>query len=196
MFTRCGTCAIFTQGSNIDFNHTGVRMTDNHFRTGIGFDFHRLVEGRDLILGGVNIPYEKGLLGHSDADVLVHAICDALLGACGLGDIGIHFPDTDPAYKGISSLELLGKTCALIDANGYRIVNVDAVVLAEAPKIMPHRREMLSRIMQAMVMAPPQALNLKATTTEGCGMVGRGDGIGAMATALIERRPLDRDGGP
>jgi len=171
-------------------------MTDNHFRTGIGFDFHRLVEGRDLILGGVNIPYEKGLLGHSDADVLVHAICDALLGACGLGDIGIHFPDTDPAYKGISSLELLGKTCALIDANGYRIVNVDAVVLAEAPKIMPFRREMLGRILQAMVMASPQALNLKATTTEGCGMVGRGDGIGAMATALIERRPLDRDGGP
>ena len=105
-------------------------MTGNHFRTGIGFDFHRLVEGRDLILGGVEIPYAKGLLGHSDADVLVHAICDALLGACGLGDIGIHFPDTDPAYKGVSSLELLGKTCALIDANGYRIVNVDAVVLA------------------------------------------------------------------
>jgi 2-C-methyl-D-erythritol 2,4-cyclodiphosphate synthase len=173
-----------------------IVMTDPGFRTGIGYDFHRLVEGRDLILGGVRIPHEKGLLGHSDADVLVHAICDALLGACGLGDIGIHFPDTDPAYKGVSSLALLNKTCALLNANGYRVVNVDAVVLAEAPKIMPFRREMMTRIMQAMAMASPQALNLKATTTEGCGMVGRGDGIGAMATALIERRPLDRDGGP
>lgn len=171
-------------------------MTPSDFRTGIGFDFHRLVEGRDLILGGVKIPYEKGLLGHSDADVLLHAICDALLGACGLGDIGIHFPDTDPAYKGISSLALLGKTCALIDASGYRIVNVDAVVLAEAPKIMPFRREMLSRITRAMMMASPEVINLKATTTEGCGMVGRGEGIGAMATVLLERRPLDRDGGP
>jgi len=171
-------------------------MTNPGFRTGIGFDFHRLVAGRDLILGGVKIPYEKGLLGHSDADVLVHAICDALLGACGLDDIGIHFPDNDPAYKGISSLELLRKTCALINANGYRIVNVDVIVLAEAPQIMPFRREILTRILQAMVMSPPQALNLKATTTEGCGMIGRGEGIGAMATALIERRPLDRDGGP
>jgi 2-C-methyl-D-erythritol 2,4-cyclodiphosphate synthase len=170
-------------------------MTDPGLRTGIGFDFHRLVEGRDLILGGVKIPYEKGLLGHSDADVLVHAICDALLGACGLDDIGIHFPDSDPAYKGISSLELLRKTCALINANGYRIVNVDVIVLAEAPQIMPFRREILTRILQAMVMSPPQALNLKATTTEGCGMIGRGEGIGAMATALIERGPLDRDGG-
>ena len=107
-------------------------MTTAGFRTGMGFDFHRLVEGRDLILGGVQIPHEKGLLGHSDADVLVHAICDALLGACGLDDIGIHFPDSDPAYRGISSLELLKKTCALVDANGFRIVNVDAVVLAEA----------------------------------------------------------------
>jgi len=171
-------------------------MTNPGFRTGIGFDFHRLVAGRDLILGGVKIPYEKGLLGHSDADVLVHAICDALLGACGLDDIGIHFPDNDPAYKGISSLELLRKTCALINANGYRIVNVDVIVLAEAPQIMPFRREILTRILQAMVMSPPQALNLKATTTEGCGMIGRGEGIGAMATALIERGPLDRDGGP
>jgi 2-C-methyl-D-erythritol 2,4-cyclodiphosphate synthase len=166
------------------------------FRTGIGFDFHRLVAGRDLILGGVRIPYEKGLLGHSDADVLVHAVCDALLGACGLDDIGIHFPDTDPAYRGVSSLELLAETCSLIEAEGYRIVNVDAVVLAEAPKIMPHRREMRSRILQAMAKSPPQALNLKATTTEGCGMVGRGEGIGAMATALIERRTSGRDGVP
>ena len=165
-------------------------------RIGIGYDLHRLEPGRPFRLGGVEIPFEKGPSGHSDADALVHAICDALLGACGLDDIGIHFPDTDPAYKGISSLELLGKTCALIDANGYRIVNVDAVVLAEAPKIMPFRREISTRILQAMAMSPPQALNIKATTTEGCGMIGRGEGIGAMATALIERKPLDRDGGP
>ena len=168
--------------------------TDPVFRTGIGFDFHRLVEGRELILGGVQIPYAKGLLGHSDADVLVHAICDALLGACGLDDIGIHFPDDDPAYEGITSLELLTKTCALVVANGYRIVNVDAVVLAEAPRIMPFRREISNRILQAMQVAAPQVLNLKATTTEGCGMIGRGEGIGAMATALIERRPSGRAG--
>ncbi|MCU0604110.1 MAG: 2-C-methyl-D-erythritol 2,4-cyclodiphosphate synthase, partial [Desulfobacterales bacterium] len=115
------------------------------FSTGIGFDFHRLVAGRDLVLGGVRIPHEKGLLGHSDADVLVHAICDALLGAAGLGDIGIHFPDTDPAYKGMSGLELLRRACAQLVAAGCRIVSVDAVVLAEAPKVMPHRHEMLRR---------------------------------------------------
>jgi 2-C-methyl-D-erythritol 2,4-cyclodiphosphate synthase len=164
-------------------------MSTLDFRTGIGFDFHRLVAGRDLILGGVKIPYEMGLLGHSDADVLVHAVCDALLGAGGLGDIGIHFPDSDPAYKGISSLELLRRTCAQLVANNYRVVNVDAVVLAEAPKIMAFRHEILSRISQAMALSPPQVLNLKATTTEGCGMIGRGEGIGAMATALIELRP-------
>jgi 2-C-methyl-D-erythritol 2,4-cyclodiphosphate synthase len=169
-------------------------MTDSGFKTGIGFDFHRLVADRVLILGGVRIPHEKGLLGHSDADVLVHAICDALLGACGLDDIGIHFPDSDPAYRGISSLELLRKTCTMVAASGFRIVNVDAVVLAEAPKIMPFRREISIRILQAMQVAAPQAFNLKATTTEGCGMIGRGEGIGAMATVLIERRPPDRDG--
>lgn len=169
-------------------------MTEPGFRTGIGFDFHRLVENRILILGGTTIPFDKGLLGHSDADVLVHAICDALLGACGLDDIGVHFPDSDPAYRGVSSLELLKKTCALVNANGFRIVNVDAVVLAEAPKIMPFRREISSRILKAMQAAEPRGFNLKATTTEGCGMIGRGEGIGAMATVLIERRPLQRDG--
>jgi 2-C-methyl-D-erythritol 2,4-cyclodiphosphate synthase len=171
-------------------------MTDPGFRTGIGFDFHRLVAGRDLIIGGVKIPYEKGLLGHSDADVLVHAICDALLGACSLDDIGIHFPNSDPAYQGISSLELLRKTCGLVDTNGFRVVNVDAVVLAEIPKIMPFRREISAQILQAMQLAAPQGFNLKATTTEGCGMIGRGEGIGAMATALIERRPPDGAGAP
>jgi 2-C-methyl-D-erythritol 2,4-cyclodiphosphate synthase len=170
-------------------------MNRSDFRTGIGFDFHPLVEGRDLFLGGVHIPFEKGLLGHSDADVLLHAVCDALLGACGLGDIGIHFPDSDPAYKGISSLELLVKTCHLIDASGYRVVNVDAVVLAEAPKIMPYRAHMLTRMLQAMRLSPPETLNIKATTTEGCGMIGRGEGIGAMATALVERTSGGRAGG-
>ena len=170
-------------------------MKSPAFRTGIGFDFHPLVEGRDLILGGVHIPFAKGLLGHSDADVLLHAVCDSLLGACGLCDIGVLFPDTDPAYKGISSLDLLTKTCNLIDASGYRVVNVDAVVLAEAPKIMPYRTQMLTRMMQAMLLSPPESLNVKATTTEGCGMIGRGEGIGAMATALLERSSGDRDGG-
>ena len=167
-----------------------------NFRTGIGFDFHRLVKGRDLILGGVKIPHEKGLLGHSDADVLVHAICDALLGACGLGDIGVHFPDTDPKYKGASSLDLLSRACRMIGAQGFRVVNVDAVVLAEAPKIMPQRREILNQIARAMADSTPETLNLKATTTEGCGMIGRGEGIGAMATVLVELKPRERDGGP
>ena len=166
-----------------------------NFRTGIGFDFHRLVEGRDLILGGVRIPYEKGLLGHSDADVLLHAICDALLGACGLGDIGVHFPDADPQYLGVSSLSLLSRTCMMIKARGFRVVNVDAVVLAEAPKIMPFRGQMQAQILQAMVNAPPETLNLKATTTEGCGTIGRGEGIGALATVLVELKPRAGTGG-
>lgn len=171
-------------------------MITTGFRTGIGFDFHRLVEGRDLILGGVKIPHEKGLLGHSDADVLLHAVCDALLGAAGLGDIGIHFPDSDAAYRGISSLELLRRTCALLDANGFRIVSVDAVVLAEAPRVMPFRNEILGRVLQAMALSPPPTFNLKATTTEGCGTIGRGEGIGAMATALIERSTPEECGEP
>jgi 2-C-methyl-D-erythritol 2,4-cyclodiphosphate synthase len=170
-------------------------MTTQGFRTGIGFDFHRLVADRDLIVGGVKIPYHQGLLGYSDADVLVHAVCDALLGAGGLGDIGVHFPDSDPAYQGISSLELLRRTCMQLADAGYRIVSVDAVVLAEAPKIMPFRQEILNRISQAMAPAVPEVLNLKATTTEGCGMIGRGEGIGAMATALIQRLPPERGEG-
>jgi len=191
-----GAAAVLFFGQTRQRAERKEAMTDPGLRTGIGFDFHRLVEGRELILGGVKIPHAKGLLGHSDADVLLHAICDALLGACGLDDIGVHFPDDDPAYKGVSSLELLKKTCALVHANGYRIVNVDAVVLAEAPKIMPFRREIINRILQAMRTAAPQSLNLKATTTEGCGTIGRAEGIGAMATALIARRPTDRDEDP
>ena len=160
-------------------------------RTGIGFDFHRLVEGRALVLGGVAIPFEKGLLGHSDADVLVHAVCDALLGAAALGDIGIHFPNTDPRFKGASSLSLLTSVKSMIARQGYRVVNVDAVVLAEAPRLAGFRGQMQTNI--AMVLDCPQnAVSVKATTSEGCGMVGRGEGIGAMATALIA--PLGREG--
>ena len=162
-------------------------------RTGIGFDFHRLVEKRALVLGGVNIPWEKGLLGHSDADALIHAVCDAILGAAGLGDIGIHFPDTDPRFKGISSLVLLQSTQRMVDEKGLRVVNVDAVVLADAPKLAPHRLRMQDNIARALDI-PPDAVNIKATTTEGCGIVGRGEGIGAMATVLLTPKTTQGNG--
>lgn len=160
-------------------------------RTGIGFDFHRLVEGRALVLGGVVIPFEKGLLGHSDADVLVHAVCDALLGAAALGDIGIHFPDTDPRFKDVASLKLLSAVRSMIGHQGFQVVNVDAVVLAEAPRLADHRGQMQSNI-AAVLDCPQGAVNVKASTSEGCGMVGRGEGIGAMATALLA--PRTREG--
>ena len=153
-------------------------------RVGIGYDIHRLVKGRPLILGGVSIDYEKGLMGHSDADVLVHAICDALLGAAGIGDIGIHFPDSDPQYKGISSLVLLSETCSLLTEAGHRVVNLDATVFAEAPRLAPHNQEMKTVLAQAMKINPT-AINIKATTTEGLGVIGKGEGIGAMCIALI-----------
>ena len=154
-------------------------------RAGIGYDIHRLVKGRPLILGGVPIAYEKGLLGHSDADVLTHAICDALLGAAGLGDIGTHFPDSDPQYKDISSLTLLSATCRMLVQNGFRIVNLDSVLFAEAPKLGPHRQSMQTTLAKAMNI-PPEAINVKATTTEGLGAIGKGEGIAAMCMALIE----------
>jgi 2-C-methyl-D-erythritol 2,4-cyclodiphosphate synthase len=154
-------------------------------RVGIGYDIHRLVEGRPLILGGVPISYEKGLLGHSDADVLVHAICDALLGAAGLGDIGVHFPDSDPQYKDISSLKLLSNTCRMLAAKRFRIVNLDTVVFAEAPKLGSQRHDMQATIAKAM-NATSEQINVKATTTEGLGVIGKGEGIGAMCVALIE----------
>jgi 2-C-methyl-D-erythritol 2,4-cyclodiphosphate synthase len=161
-------------------------------RTGIGFDFHRLVEKRALVLGGVRIPWEKGLLGHSDADALIHAVCDAVLGAAGLGDIGIHFPDTDPRFNGISSLALLQSTQRMIAEKGLRVVNVDAVVLADAPKIAPHRLRMQDNIARALDV-PSEAVNIKATTTEGCGMIGRGEGIAAMATVLLTMKSTTGD---
>jgi 2-C-methyl-D-erythritol 2,4-cyclodiphosphate synthase len=155
-------------------------------RIGHGYDVHRLVEGRDLIIGGVKIPYEKGLLGHSDADVLTHAVMDALLGAAALGDIGKHFPDTDPAYKGADSLKLAEHVAALLANQGYRIGNVDATVIAQAPKLAPHIPFMKQNLARALGCDAEQ-INVKATTEEHLGFTGEGLGIAAHAVCLIER---------
>ncbi|MDO4619639.1 MAG: 2-C-methyl-D-erythritol 2,4-cyclodiphosphate synthase [Lachnospiraceae bacterium] len=155
------------------------------FRIGTGYDVHRLVEDRKLILGGVEIPYEKGLLGHSDADVLLHAICDAMLGAAALGDIGVHFPDTDPAYKGISSLKLLKKTNGILMNQGWYVVNVDATILAQAPKMKPHIPEMRKNIALHLGI-PVDRVSVKATTEEGLGFTGAGEGIAVQAVCLID----------
>jgi 2-C-methyl-D-erythritol 2,4-cyclodiphosphate synthase len=157
-------------------------------RIGSGYDVHRLVDGRKLIIGGVDIPYEKGLLGHSDADVLLHAICDALLGAAGLGDMGKYFPDTDPRFKGISSLKLLDEVARLLGEKGFRVNNIDATVVAERPKMAPHVPAMVANI-AAAVKAGPEAVNVKATTTEGLGFAGKGEGIAAYAVCTIARTP-------
>jgi 2-C-methyl-D-erythritol 2,4-cyclodiphosphate synthase len=153
---------------------------------GIGYDVHRLAAGRRLVLGGVIIPFEKGLLGHSDADVLVHAVCDALLGAAGLGDIGLHFPDTDSKFKDISSLTLLGETNTMIRNKGFSIRNIDTIIFAEAPKVSPFRKEMQQNLANA-IEVDPGCINIKATTTEGLGIIGRGEGIAAMSVALLEK---------
>lgn len=154
-------------------------------RIGHGYDVHRLVEGRKLILGGVNIPYEKGLLGHSDADVLTHAIMDALLGAAALGDIGKHFPDTDPAYKGADSLKLAAHVAALLHAQGYRIGNIDATVIAQAPKLAHHIPTMRQNLARALG-CDQDCINIKATTEEHLGFTGEGLGMAAHAVCLIE----------
>ena len=154
-------------------------------RIGHGYDVHRLVEGRQLILGGVDIPWERGLLGHSDADVLTHAVMDALLGAAGLGDIGQHFPDTDPAYAGADSLRLLAHVTALVRERGFTVGNVDATVLAQRPKLAPHIPQMRDNLARAMGVDPEQ-VNVKATTEEGLGFTGSGEGMAAHAVALIE----------
>jgi len=151
---------------------------------GIGYDVHRLVTGRKLILGGIEIPFKKGLLGHSDADVLVHAVCDALLGSVGLGDIGLHFPDTDPKYQDISSLILLAEVNKMVRNKGFRIQNIDTIIFAEAPKINPYRKTMQQNLASS-VEVDPGCINIKATTTEGLGMIGKGEGIGAMSVVLI-----------
>jgi len=154
-------------------------------RIGIGYDIHRFVADRKLILGGVEIPFDKGLLGHSDADVLIHAVCDALLGAAGMGDIGVHFPDIDPRYKDVSSLVLLAAVNEMIRNKNFTIQNVDTIIFAEDPKISPYRRTMQQNLAAAIAVGP-SCINIKATTTEGLGMIGKGEGIGAMSVVLIE----------
>jgi 2-C-methyl-D-erythritol 2,4-cyclodiphosphate synthase len=154
-------------------------------RIGQGFDVHALVPGRRCVVGGVDIPHDKGLLGHSDADVLLHAICDALLGACALGDIGRHFPDSDPRYKGIDSRELLRRVAGLLREGGFVPVNVDATVICEMPRITPHAAKMVANIAQDLRIEET-AVNVKATTTEKLGFTGRGEGIAAQAICLVE----------
>ena len=153
-------------------------------RIGMGYDVHRLSEGRKLVMGGVEIPYEKGLLGHSDADVLLHAVMDALLGAAALGDIGKHFPDTDPAYRGISSLKLLSCVGELLEENCFFIENIDATIIAQAPKMRPHIDAMRENIAKMLGIDISQ-VNVKATTEEGLGFTGNGEGISAQAVCLL-----------
>jgi len=156
------------------------------FRIGFGIDLHQLVEGRDLWIGGVLIPHHKGAKGHSDADVLLHAICDAMLGALALGDIGLHFPDTDPAYKGIDSKLLLKHTYQLVAAKGYQVVNIDSSLCLEAPKIKPYVKQMEATI-AAIVAVTPEDVSVKATTTEKMGFVGREEGLVAYANVLLRK---------
>lgn len=157
-----------------------------NLRIGHGYDVHRLTEGRRLVLGGVDIPWEKGLLGHSDADVLTHAVMDALTGAARLGDIGRLFPDTDPAYAGISSMKLLAEVGRLLGEKGFAVVNIDAALLAQAPKVGPYRQAMAENIAAALGIGPEQ-VNVKATTEEGLGFTGDGSGMAAHAVVLLEK---------
>ena len=156
-------------------------------RIGIGFDVHRLVKGRELFLGGIKIPHEEGLDGHSDADVLLHAIIDALLGALSLGDIGKHFPPSDPLYKGVSSLKLLDTVSVIIKGEGYRVGNIDSILIAEEPKISPYTKEMRTTIASTLGIDISQ-VSVKGTTTEGLGFTGRGEGIAAKAVVLLEKQ--------
>jgi 2-C-methyl-D-erythritol 2,4-cyclodiphosphate synthase len=155
-------------------------------RIGQGFDVHALAAGRRLVIGGVHVPHPKGLQGHSDGDVLLHAICDALLGAVALGDIGRHYPDTDPAWRGVDSRVLLRGVAKKLAAAGYRVVNVDATILAQAPRMAPHIPEMVANI-AADLGLPQEAVSVKAGSTESLGFVGRGEGIAAQAVALVEK---------
>ncbi|MFA5093850.1 MAG: 2-C-methyl-D-erythritol 2,4-cyclodiphosphate synthase [Candidatus Omnitrophota bacterium] len=154
-------------------------------RVGLGYDIHRLVEGRKLFLGGVEIPYIKGLDGYSDADVLLHAVCDAILGAMGKEDIGIHFPNNDPEFKGISSIELLHRVSDLARRDGFRIVNVDSTLIMEEPKILPFKAKM-RKTMASVLAIDESRVNIKATTQEGVGSIGRGEAIAAYAVASVE----------
>lgn len=157
-----------------------------NIRIGQGFDVHKLVTGRPLVIGGVTIPFEKGLAGHSDADVLLHAIADAILGALGAGDIGRHFPDTDPAYKDADSFLLLQKVWQLAEEQGYRLVNLDCVIIAERPKMAPYIEQMKARIAQGL-KASEEQINIKASTSEKLGFIGRGEGIASQAVVLLSR---------
>ena len=168
-----------------DFQYGNINSLGGKMRIGIGYDLHRLVEGRKLILGGVTIPFEKGLLGHSDADVLIHAVCDALLGAAGLGDIGLHFPDNDPNLKDISSMIILSKTYNLLKDKGFTVINLDSTIMAEEPKITPFR-ETIQKNIARTIEIEPECVNVKATTLETLGMVGKGEGIAALCIALIK----------
>ena len=156
-------------------------------RVGIGYDIHRLVEGRKLILGGVEIPFEKGLMGHSDSDVLAHAICDALLGASALGDIGTHFPDSEPQFAGASSLDLLGRVVELVRESGFRVANIDSVILAERPRLAPYIQTMRERL-AAVLSIDVSQISVKAKTGEGLESVGRGEAMAAHVIALLGKR--------
>lgn len=153
-------------------------------RTGLGYDSHRLVEGRRLVLGGVEIPFERGLMGHSDADVLVHAVIDSIIGALGLGDIGTHFPDTDPAWKDASSIGLLGRALDMAKENGYAVSWVDCTVVCERPRLAPH----IGAMKEALASAGLERVNIKAKTNEGMGFTGRGEGIAAYAACVLEKK--------
>lgn len=160
-------------------------------RVGFGYDAHRLVSGRRLILGGVDIPHHLGLQGHSDADVLLHAACDALLGAAGLGDLGRHFPDTDPELAGLSSLTLLRRVVGMVRDGGFELQNLDTTVVAQAPKLAPHIQTMIANIAEAMEVSPGQ-VSVKATTTEGMGFTGSGEGIAAYAVAVLIEKEREK----
>jgi 2-C-methyl-D-erythritol 2,4-cyclodiphosphate synthase len=159
------------------------------YRIGNGYDVHRLVEGRKLILGGVDIPHNLGLDGHSDADAVVHALCDALLGACGAGDIGKHFPDTDDRWKGVSSLLLLEKVADILQQRGYQVANADCTIVAQKPKMAPHIEAMKANLASALNIETHR-INIKATTTEHLGFAGREEGIAAYAVALLQEKPF------
>jgi 2-C-methyl-D-erythritol 2,4-cyclodiphosphate synthase len=160
-------------------------------RVGIGFDVHAFADGDFIMLAGVRIPHDRGVRAHSDGDVVVHAVCDALLGAAGLGDIGMHFPDTDPQWRGVAGAVLLERALAMLVARGFEPVNVDVTILAERPRIAPHREAMRRRLAE-MLELPAEMVNIKATTTEQLGLIGRGEGLAAQAIALVES--LARDG--
>ncbi len=170
-------------------SYRNVKSKGGHemFRIGQGFDVHQLGEGYPLIIGGIKIPYEKGLIGHSDADVLLHTIADACLGAIGEGDIGKHFPDTDPTYKGADSAKLLSHVWELVEGRGYELVNIDCTIIAQMPKMAPYIERMKIRIAELLQAAPSQ-VNVKATTTEKLGFAGRGEGIASQAVILVQQK--------